>query len=136
MVVFVEHKSTHEDGGGHRRDVDQLLHLLLGAVPLVVEAGHVRARVVAAVGVAARGVRGGVGRAVLPLHAARVQLHDPVVVSLGPGAVTPERSPRAPGQCNRNLTLVELKRKVREDFTILHSTSRWLAARSLSSLSR
>ena len=115
MVVFVvEHKSTHEDGGGHGRDVDQLLHLLLGAVPLVVEAGHVRARVVAAVGVAARGVRGGVGRTVLPLHAARVLLHDPVVVSLGPGPVTPERSPRAPGQSTET-RLVELKKKVRKE---------------------
>ena len=88
---------TYKDGCGDGGNVDELLHLVLVGVPLVVEAGHVGAHVVARVVVVAVVVLGGVGLAVLLLHPAAVLVHDPVVVGLGPGAVTPESSPSSPG---------------------------------------
>ena len=88
---------TYKDSGGDRGDVDKLLHLVLVGVPLVVEAGHVGAHVVARVIVSAGVVLGGVGLAVLLLHSAGVLVDDPVVVGLGPGSVTPESSPSSPG---------------------------------------
>ena len=85
--------TTYVDRRGDGGDVDQLLHLGLGGVPLVVEPGHPRVAVVAGVVVLAGPVVGVVGGAGLLLHLAVVLLDDPVHVGLGPGAVTPEGSP-------------------------------------------
>ena len=52
---------TYKDCGGDRGDVDQLLHLGLGGVPLVVEPGHRGVGVVAVVVVLAGPVVGVVG---------------------------------------------------------------------------
>ena len=48
---------TNIDCGGNRSDEDQLLHLGLGGVPLVVEAGDPGVGVVAVVVVVSKGVR-------------------------------------------------------------------------------
>ena len=87
---------TYKDSGGDGRDIDELLHLVLVGVPLVIEAGHVGAHVVAGVIVSAGVILGGVWLAVLLLHSASVLVDDPVIVGLGPGTVTPESSPSSP----------------------------------------
>ena len=88
--------TTYVDRGGHGGDVDQLLHLGLRGVPLVVEPGHRGVAVVAVVVVIAGPVVGVVGGAALLLHSAAVVVNDPVHVGLGPGPVTPEGSPGSP----------------------------------------
>ena len=101
--------TTYNDSGGDRGDVDQLLHLGLCGVPLVVEPSHRGVSVVAGVVVPAGPVVGVVGLAGLQLHPATVLLDDPVHVGLRKGPVTPEGSPGSPDRSEFIISDVKIK---------------------------
>ena len=91
----LEH-DTYKDSGSHRCLVDQLLHLVLGGVPLVPEPSHVGSHVVPVIIITAGPVSSMVGGTVLLLKSSSIIVDNPVIVGLWPGSVTSESSPCSP----------------------------------------